>query len=152
MQRFSVDYDSLSNAIYKKTYRLADVEHRLVKVAFDIVKFRDDDTSNLWQIQSADDGEYIIALYNEGVENVKSASSWDVVLNKVSSDLNFYYKGEPVFKMASRNLGIPLEEMSTVEKYLPKKLASDKNLVNVLLKQLSESAKKELLRKYPELA
>jgi hypothetical protein len=63
MPKFSVDYSGLENKIYKKAYRLADVKDQLETVAFDIVRFKDNDKgAELWQVQSADDGDYIVAL------------------------------------------------------------------------------------------
>jgi len=155
MSKISVDYSELENKIYKKAYRLSDVKDKIQKVAFDIVRFKDeDDASKLWQIQSADDGDYIVALYNPSEEDtVKTASAngWNVTLNKLSSQLVFYYKGDPIAKKGSSELGIPEEELSLATKYLPTKLATNKKMVTALLSGLNESVKQDILSKYPEL-
>lgn len=151
MTKFAVDYSNLENKVYKKAYRLSDVEDQLETVAFDIVRFKDSDKSaDLWQVQSADDGEYIIALYQP--EEVEKSSGWEVQVSKTASDLQISYKGDPIIRIASSKLGIPNSELHQVESYLPTKLAGNKKLVKALLKELNEPAKEAVLTKYPELA
>jgi hypothetical protein len=150
MAKFSIDYSSLEPQIYKKAYRLSDVKDRLESVAFDVVRFKDSDKgAELWQVQSADDGEYIVALYQPD-EEVKSAT-WDVVVNKTAGSLQISYNGDPLVSVAADKLGIPRSELHKVPEYLPGKLASNKKLVKALLNELPESAKIAVLSKYPEL-
>jgi hypothetical protein len=157
MSNFKVDFAKLENKLLKKSYRLSDVKDKLETVAFDIVRFKDGDKgAALWQIQSADDGDYIVTLYDDE-EQVKTASAksenvWAVALSKTSKTLNVFYKGDPIVKVAADKLGIPPAELNSVERYLPKKLAENKVLVRALLAELSEPAKKEVLNRYPELA
>ena len=151
MSKFSVDYSGLENKIYKKAYRLADVKDQLETVAFDIVRFKDHDKgADLWQVQSADDGDYIVALYNGDGEE-KTAALWEVMVIKTAGDLQVSYKGDPIVRVASSKLGIPPAELSRIPSYLPSKLAENKKLVKALLNELSTSAKNEVLKKYPEL-
>lgn len=151
MSKTSIDYSSLENKINKKAYRLADVKDQLETVAFDIVRFKDSDKgADLWQVQSADDGDYIVAMYQDDLEE-KTAQLWNVSLSKVAGDLHVYYKGEPLVKVAASRMGIPSAEVHKVPSYLPAKLAENKKLVKALLGELPESAKNEVLKKYPEL-
>jgi hypothetical protein len=151
MQKFAVDYNQLENNLYKKSYKLSEVKDRIVKVAFDIVKFKDgDEHANLWQIQNADDGDYIVSMYEESEEVKKTA--WDVSLNKLAGSINISYKNDPIITVASRSLGIPANELSMVKEYLPVKLAENKKLVRALLNELPETTKNEVLNKYPELS
>jgi hypothetical protein len=151
MSKFSLNYSKLENKIYKKAYRLADVRDQLETVAFDIVRFKDSDAgANLWQVQSADDGDYIIALYQPEEES-KTASAWDVSVIKTAGALQISYKGDPLVKIASNKLGIPPTELEQVKQYLPAKLAENKKLVSALLNELSPSVKQSVLNKYPEL-
>jgi hypothetical protein len=146
-----IDYSSLANKIYKKAYRLSDVKDQLETVAFDIVRFKDSDkAADLWQVQSADDGDYIVALYQPDEEEVKTAQ-WEVFVNKTAGDLQISYKGDPLVRIASNKLGVPRSELSKVQEYLPSKLASNKRLVKALLNELPPAAKQEVLNKYPEL-
>lgn len=154
MPKFTVDYSGLANQITKKAYRLADVKDQLETVAFDVVRFKDGDKgADLWQVQSADDGDYIVALYDEDEsESEKSASAnpWSVMVAN-GTDLQIIYKGDPLVRLASSRLGIPANELHLVEQYLPEKLASNKKLVKALLTQLNEGARLEVSRRYPEL-
>lgn len=150
MSKFGIDYLNLENRIYKKAYKLADVKEQLETVAFDIVKFRGDDSaSNLWQIHSADDGDYIIALYQP--EETKTASPWQVDILKTAGAVQISYKGDPLLKISASKLGVPQNELDKVKEYLPNKLAENKKLASALLNELSPVVKKSVLIKYPEL-
>lgn len=149
MSKFEIDYSALDNVIYKKAYKLSEVKDQLQTVAFDIVRFKENDKgADLWQVQKADDGDYIVALY-EPEEEVKVA--WDVTYSKTAGLLEVSYKGDPLVSLASRKLGIPNNELDSVSEYLPRKLSENKKLVNALLNELGESGKKAVLNKYPEL-
>lgn len=152
MPKFSIDYSSLAK-LTKKAYRLSDVKDQLETVAFDIVRFKDGDKgADLWQVQSADDGDYIVALYDdEEAEKTASANPWGVLVTKNGSDLQISYKGDPLVRLASSKLGIPSGELHKAEQYLPEKLATNKKLVKALLSELSEAARLEVAKRYPEL-
>lgn len=152
MSKFSIDYSDLDNKVNKKVYKLSEVKDKIKKVAFDVVRFKDDDdASKLWQIQSADDGDYIVALYDNSEDN-KKVSEWEVSLNKSASLIDVFYKGEAIVRLASSKLGVPSSEIELAAEYLPAKLAQNKKLVNALLKEVKEEVKQEILTKYPELA
>jgi hypothetical protein len=160
MSRPSVDYSSLETSLEKsnkKVYKLADVQHKIRKVAFDVVRFIDgSDIEGLWKIDKDNKGEYIVALYDESAQDLleKNASSnteWKVVLSK-QNDLHVFYKNDPIIRLASEDIGIPQEEISLVPTYLPQKLANNSKLVRGLLNQLSEHERQDLYKKYPELA
>lgn len=151
MPKFSIDYSGLAQ-LTKKAYRLADVKDQLETVAFDVVRFKDGDKgADLWQIQSADDGDYIVALYEDEVEKTASSNPWGVFVTKNGHDLQISYKGDPLVRLASSKLGIPSTELHKAEQYLPEKLAANKKLVKALLSELSEAARQEVSRRYPEL-
>lgn len=133
-----------------KIFKLSDVKHRLKKVAFDIVKFTDDDNdANLWQVQKADDGEYIVALY-EG-DGILKESEWKVELNKFGTCVYFYYKNYPIATLPSDKISNDVKFLKEAVASLPIKLSKNTNLVKSLLKELPESTKKIVLSKYPEL-
>jgi hypothetical protein len=153
MPKFSVDYSGLVSSITKKAYRLSDVKDQLETVAFDVVRFKDADKgADLWQVQSADDGDYIVALYDDEDEVEKTASNpWGVFVTKNGHDLQVSYKGDPLVRLAASKLGIPSAELHKAEQYLPEKLATNKKLVKALLSELSETARHEVSKRYPEL-
>jgi hypothetical protein len=150
MPKFNLDYSKLDNKIYKKAYKLSEVQDKIEKVAFDIVRFKENDAAaNLWQIQNADDGDYIIAIYNP--EDTIKKSEWEVNVLKTANAVEVSYKGDPIVRVSASKLGIPPQELNQVESYLPAKLAENKKLVKSLLNELSVSAKNAVLNKYPEL-
>lgn len=156
MPKFSIDYSSLATQITKKAYRLSDVKDQLETVAFDIVRFKDGDKgADLWQVQSADDGDYIVALYDDEPEAEKVATAstnpWGVFVSKDGKQLQISYKGDPLVRFASAKLGVPAHEMHQAAEYLPEKLASNKKLVKALLSELNEAARLEVSKRYPEL-
>ena len=146
---YTIDYDKLENQISKRSYKLSDVKNQIEKIAFDLCRFRDTDKgSDLWQIQSSDDGDYIVALYET---EDKVASSWEVALNKTAGQLQVSYKGDPIVKVACSKLGIPNNEWNNITEYLPAKLSENKKLVKALLNELPSTSKKEIYNRYPEL-
>lgn len=152
MSKSLIDYDKLHKTLTKKMFKLADVKDKIEKVAFDVVRFKDNDSAaNLWQIQNADDGDYIVALYEDEVEK-KVESNWKVQINKTAGYVDFIYKQDPIVRMSSSRLGVSIKDLDKLPNYLPKSLSTNKNLVNSLLNELSPSVKKEVVRKYPELS
>jgi hypothetical protein len=150
MSKNSIDYSSLETKIYKRAYKLSDVKDRLETVAFDIVRFKDSDkAADLWQVQNAEDGDYIVAMYQS--EEEEKTASWGVTVSKTAGDLQVSYKGDPLVSISSGKLGIPPSELYKIEEYLPAKLAANKKLVKALLNELPASAKNAVLNKYPEL-
>ena len=155
MRDFTVDYAKLEDKLLKKSYRLSEVKDQIERVAFDIVRFKDGDKgAALWQVQSAEDGDYIVSLYEDREEeNTKTASlSWEVIASKTNKSLNFFYKGEPVVRIATSQLGIPENEIDLAKRYLPARLSQNKTLVSALLCHLKSESKTQLLAKYPELS
>src|SRR5271167_1232735 len=121
MSKISIDYSALANQFTKKAYRLADVKDQLETVAFDVVRFKDGDKgAELWEVQSADDGDYIVALYDEE-DGAKTANDWSVVVTKTAGLLQVAYKGDPLVRLPFTKLGIPREELGKVTQYLPEK-------------------------------
>lgn len=152
MTNVKINYDELYGKLHKKTYKLAEIQDQLETYCFDIVRFKDGDKgAELWEVQSADDGDYIVALYDED-ENAKTACDWSVVITKTAELLQVAYKGDPLVRLPFTKLGIPREQLGKVPQYLPEKLASNKKLVKALLNELSPEAKQEVFKKYPELA
>jgi len=156
MKHFSIDYQELANSVshaHKEFFKLADVKHRLEKVGFDVVRFKDGNPDELWQIQNSDDGDYIVARYDSEEPKVegKTASRWDTMISESSGDINIFYKGQPITKIAASKLGISSDDLGTVKRFLPEKLASDKGFVKALLNTLDETSRDAILKLYPEL-
>ena len=153
MPKNLIDYNALDRTLNKKAYRLSDVKDKIEKVAFDVVRFKDSDKgAELWQIQSSEDGDYIVSIYEEKEETIKTASAnnWEVINS--SGNLQFFYKGDPIAKVSSSSLGFSAEDSKLIVKHLGKKMGENKKLVNLLLGQVEDVAKEKILNKYPELA
>lgn len=153
--KFGLDYDQLATSVQKAErtmYRLAEVQDRIERVAFDIVRFREDGPEKLWQIQSSDEGDYIVSLYEEeAAKKIATAGNgWSVVVGR-TSDLHVFYGGQAVCRLAASDLGVPADEINLVRRYLPGKLASNQGLVNSLLKRCEASVREGLLAQFPEL-
>jgi hypothetical protein len=152
--KFTIDFNSLANTLTsEKSYKLADVQNRIEKVAYDLVRFRDnEDTEQLWKIEERPDGPVIVALYgNDGslmVESVKE-TDWEAIPDKTA--MNIFYKGEPIVALSSDELGIPIEDFSLVKRWLPKKLSSDESLQKVLFNKMSIACRRLVANRFPEL-
>lgn len=155
MSKNLIDYNELDRVINKKSYRLIDVKDKIEKVAFDIVRFKDNDKgADLWQIQSSDDGEYIISLYEESKDNIKTAShnaAWGFDFDAKGNIVQFYYKGDPIAKIACNDIGFSPNDVRIMSKHFTDVLSTSQSAVNNLLNTLDASTRKEILNKYPEL-
>lgn len=158
MEKNVIDYEVLAQKLdAKKVYKLSDVQHRIKKVAFDVVRFMDgEDIDGLWKIEKTPNGEFILANYDEDITKEASIkSNWSTHINKRNNDVYIFYKNEQISKMANSefvDMGIPTTEVNDVIESLPKKLANNPKLVKGLLNKLSETERQELFLKYPELA
>lgn len=147
MGLFDLNYSDLEK-LDKKTYKLSEVKDRIIRVAFDVVRFKDGPIDELWEIQNADDGDYIVARYNteeESAPAVKEASAkspWEA-LNK-EGEVHLFYKGVAFTKFAH-------EDAETITHFLPTKLSNDQHFVKALLATLSPERQTEIKKLYPEL-
>jgi hypothetical protein len=158
MDKYSIDYNQLHSKINTgKVFKYNDVKHRLQKVAFDVVRFIDTDDSidGLWQVQATDDGEVIVAMYEQNSDNLNTSnkinidksSSWKTILDKRAGEIHVLYKNEPITKVASFEIEAELADFCSI---LPNILESNDNVRKSLLKSLSSDERKELLIKFPE--
>jgi len=85
MNKFQIDFEKLGNDFSKVP--LVGNEHRLVRVAFDLFRFKDGNPEELWQVQSSDDGEFLVRTYTLPEEQEKVATSWSVELDKKEENL-----------------------------------------------------------------
>lgn len=141
MQKFSIDYNELQNKLnQKKAYLLDHVKDRVVKVAFDVVRFVDtDDLDKLWSIHKDGDKEYIIAMYDDNQlvsEATKTASvkEWSVIVDGRKETATVFKNNNAVCKLSLASLNIPVNEAYLLSEWLPKKLASDPTFAEKLLK------------------
>ncbi len=157
MSKFSVNYEQLeADTAPKRSYKLSDVRHRIEKVAFDVVRFVDtDNIDNFWKIVRDGDDDVIVAMYEDepmvATASVKSDTDWQAALNKSSSHITIFYKGDPIKNIALASIGVPAADGQVLARSLPKKLASDNVFVRNLINDLSEIERGILISKHPEL-
>lgn len=147
MMKFSVDYTDLQSKLSKKkAFRLVDVQHKIKKVAFDVVRFVDSDKiDDLWQIHREGEDEYIVAMYeDEAKEKVASASPWSAIPDRNQNNVNVFFNGNPIRKISMASLGIPVEDVYIVCRSLTDKLANDKSFFENFIKELTAEERKAL--------
>jgi len=150
------DYEQLDQSVNRKeVIRLADVQDKIERVAFDVVRFRDSEgLDKLWVVEDQDGEQVLVATYEDDSETHKEATasvnSWSALSDNVGN-VSVYYKGEPITRLAVSQLGLPESEAHTVCRYLPNKLASDNSWKTALLSELPPSDREVILNKYPEL-
>ena len=134
------DYVKLAEVINKKkSYVLSDVKDKIEKVAFDVVRFKDDDLSHLWQVQKADDGtDIIVAMYeadeslisegNEFSANHISNASLEKIWNAIpdtQANIHVFYKGEAIHKFASSKILPECSDLNLICRTLVSSLSFD---------------------------
>jgi hypothetical protein len=154
MNKFAVNYQELEIKLADKpqVFKLADVKDKIRVVAFDVVKFHDSDgLDGLWQIKQTEEGEYIVATYDDS--ELTSEASVQTPWNALEQNglVHIFYKNDPVTKISLASVGIPAEEAYLFVSHLPKSLAANKKLAASMLKELSDEERKELFASHPEL-
>lgn len=154
MNKFAVNYQELETKLEDKPriFKLADVKDKIRVVAFDVVKFHDSDgLDGLWQIKQTDDGEYIVATYDDS--ELTSEASVSTPWKALARDglVHVFYKNDPVTKISLASVGIPADEAGLFVSHLPQSLATNKKLAASMLKELSDEERKELFASHPEL-
>lgn len=148
-----VDYNELEKTLSQsKMIKFANVQDRLEKVGFGIFRFVDDANKlNLWQVNKAEDGiEYIVALYDEKDEVIKS--SWSIEVDRFQKSATIFYKETPIKNVVFSEIGLNSSDANDFKKYLPERLASSQDLVNSMVNSLDENYKNKVLTKHPELS
>ena len=144
MDKYSIDFSELNNNINApKRIKLADVQDRIEKIGFGVVRFTEGNQTKLWQI----DGDYIVAMYDD--EN--KINNWSVETDKLNKNATIFYSNTPITTIALKELGVNESEVSLFKKLLPERLASNKNLVKSMLNSLGDKYRSEVVSKFPEL-
>jgi len=113
------------------------------------VRFRDNEGfDKLWIIEDRDGDKVLVAMYDDDAQ--LEAKAWAAVSDSVGN-VNVFYKGEPITRLSVASFGIPNEEVSSVCRYLPQKLASDRDFVHSMLGTLQSPDRDMIFNKHPEL-
>jgi hypothetical protein len=142
MPKFEFDYDYINGIVNPDTSKipLKGNEHRLVRVAFDFFRMKDDDTDSLWQVQADDDGqEFLVRTYSlPEEEKQKTASTkWAVTPDKKCENLTVAYHGVPIYRIAAAEYDAHnVDDVMLLKQTLLQKLAADKDFTSKVLSSL----------------
>lgn len=148
MKKFQIDFEELKQSVVPDSrVPLKGNEHRLVRVAFDLYRFKEGNVEELWQVQSSDDGEFLVRTYDLSDEEEKKAEyKWMVELDKKGENLTIAYRNIPLYKIAVQKYGIKTAaEVQTFQRAIYSKLNTDEDFTYGFVNKLS-SEKQELLK------
>lgn len=155
MNKFEVNYNQLENSLTTnpRVFRLEDVKGKIRKVAFDVVKFHETEgLDGLWKIEKNEEGEYIVANYeNESLTAESSAEEthWKAIAS--DDTVHIFYKKTPVTKVSMASFGVSEEESDVFISTLAESLSKSAKLRTSLMKEINVQEREELFSKYPEL-
>ena len=166
MDKYSINYNDLhERANQKKAYKYEDVKDRVVRVAWDVVKFECDseDIDGLWKIEKTQDGEVIVAAYDasndtelsaesqadEGLTATASANHWQVIASR--DTMNIFYKGDAIRTIASSDIGVSERDLPSFCGDIARKLNTEASYKTSLLNDMPDDKKAALLNRHPEL-
>ncbi len=148
------DFDRLGDKLTRKSYRLEDVKDKIEKVAFDVVRFKEDDNlNNLWVVKSTDDGEVIVGMYDDAHPPEKKASvkGWSALPDNKGSEIYVYYNGEPLHRIVISSVGVPNTEASSLSKSITRNLEKNAAYRKSFIATIPLPTQQRFLNKYPEL-
>ncbi len=146
MKNFEMDLSNISNILQADPNKIPvkGNESRMLKVAFDLFRLKDK-PEELWQIQSSDDGDFLVRTYLLPDEK-ENESNWSIQEDKKCANLTVSYKNIPIERIASEKYGAKTpEDVFILQKTLLKKLATDKNFVMKFFNSL-HITKKQFLK------
>lgn len=144
MSSISVNYAELQTKLsQKKAYKLSDVKDRIKKVAFDVVRFVDNDRlDHLWKIEGNGDEEYIVAMYDDEpkIAIASEELDWKTVPDR-SGNINVFYQNNHIKKISLASIGVPEEDAWLVANSLGNRLASDNKFYDKFVESLTAEEK-----------
>lgn len=105
MFKFDLNYNELKEYFNKKDrIPLKGNENKIVRVAFDLFRIKDNDPEELWQVQSSEDGEFLVRTFSiPDEEGLEVTSSWTVNSDKKEENITVAYKNMPIVRVASKD-------------------------------------------------
>lgn len=150
MTKFELDLSVVQEALHNNPniVPVSGNEHRMVRVAFDLFRLKDDKSEDLWQIQADDDGEFLVRTYSlpEEEDITATSSEWSVDEDEKHANLTVSYKGIPLQRLAAKEYGANSPEDAFVLRgVVLEKLSSDKGFALGFFNSLPE-LKKNILK------
>lgn len=150
---FDLDFSHLRAVVAPERIPLQGNEHRITRIAFDLVKL-DEDRESLWQVQADDDGnEFLIRTYEIPQEDtLQTKSDWNVVSDSKKANLTISYQGIPVHRLIASEYGARTEEDVTLLCDLVKTKLSEDDFTKRMLATIPESKRTALAASFPKIA
>lgn len=146
MTKFQMDFDELKKSMgLDNKIPVKGNEEKIIRVAFDLFRFKDGDPEELWQVQSSDDGEFLVRTYLLPEEQ-NISEGWSINTDKKEENLTVAYKEVPIFRISAKNFGSKTPEDTLIlKRALYKKISNDEKFLTNLVNALP-AEKKELLK------
>lgn len=138
MKDFKMNFSEISKLINfdKNKIPIKGNKDKMVHVAFDLFRSRDN-PEELWQVQSSDDGDFLVRTYLLPEEKECKGSNWSVEEDKKCANLTVSYKNIPIKRIETKKYNVKTANDSfLLKRTILKKLASDKKFVITFVKDL----------------
>jgi hypothetical protein len=135
MEKFKTDLSEIDKIINPDLNKipLKGNEHRIVRVAFDLFRIKNNDPEELWQVQSNDDGEFLVRTYTLPEEEKVITSDWSIKEDNKKANLTIAYKDIPIKRIVVAKYGAETEEdVLALQKAIFRKLSTDSFIAKML--------------------
>ena len=102
------------------------------KVAFDMYKVFGDQYNDLWQVESSEDGDYLVRASDPRFQS-KEGGSWSASSNYDGDSVTLSYKNVPICSFSSDDYGFSGEDVFTFKSALLDMASSDSTFVKNLI-------------------
>lgn len=102
------------------------------KVAFDMYKVFGDQYNDLWQVESSEDGDYLVRASDPRFQS-KEGGSWSASSNYDGDSVTLSYKNVPICSFSSDDYGFSGEDVFTFKSALLDMASSDSTFVKNLV-------------------
>jgi len=145
-----IDYQKMADVLSPKKIPYVPNKHLFHKVAFDVFQMNDSKIPSYWVLEKCDDGEYLVATYEN--EEIKSESAWSALSDKENQNITLSYRNIPIRRFAMVEFRVKAEDVHIFKQAMIEKLEEDTGFVDKLLNTLPEDKKNSLVSLFPELA
>ena len=118
--------------ISKKDRILVTKDLSFKKVAFDMYKVFGDQYNDLWQVESSEDGDYLVRASDPRFQS-KEGGSWSASSNYDGDSVTLSYKNIPICSFSSDDQGFSGEDVFTFKSALLDMASSDSTFVKNLI-------------------
>jgi len=146
MDKFGIDFSGIAKMMDNNHLPVQGNEHRMIRVAFDLFRLKGDEAEDLWQVQSADDGDFLVRTYSLPDDEIEVESDWSVMADKKCAHFTITYKNVPIKRIDAADHGAETpEDGKVLQGVIFRKLASDAKFVEALIGSLPKE-KKDVLQ------